>query len=415
MLSVEIIASGSELTSGDRLNTNAQWLSLQLADLGFHPRWHTTVGDLYQDNVDALKIAFGRADFVVMTGGLGPTQDDLTRDVFAAVGAAELEFRPELMDHIANLFAIRGVDMPARNRVQAFMPKGSVALTNPIGSAPGIWMLAGGKPITALPGVPREMVRMWADHVTGLMQTHFGAQGRVLKRKINLFGLGESAVEAKILDLTDRNHIPEVGITASEGMISLRIAARCPSEAASRTQIERVCKVIYERLGESIFSEGEVSLAEAVLERCRQLGQSMAVIEVDTGGLLSHKLLNQSATDSRVKTVTSTYGNLGDAGRALGLGPDTTLSAELVAGAAPTATGCDVALFLQLIPSLSIAPTPTAAKPTTESFETIFAFHSPGHSSSGAYRGVGSRKEILSRSVNYALALALKSLKTTPL
>ena len=416
MLSVEIIASGSELTSGDRLNTNAQWLSLHLADLGFQPRWHSTVGDLYHDNVHAVKIACERADFVVMTGGLGPTQDDLTREVFAEVGAAELEFRPELMEHISNVFSIRGVDMPERNRVQAFMPKGSVALTNPLGTAPGIWMLAGGKPIVALPGVPREMTRMWADSVTGLIQKHFGPQGRVIKRKINLFGFGESAVEAKILDLTARDKIPEVGITASEGMISLRITARSHNEEVSLAQIESVGKILYERLGEAIFSEGDVSLTEAVLNRCLLTEQSVAVIEIATGGLLSQRLFSKSATksatESEVKIVSSTFGSIEDAGKALGLDQSTEVSAEILVAAVPLATGCSVSLFLQLLTSPPEVLASAVSKPALESFEAIFAFHFEGRSESGTYRGVGSRKEIVGRAANFALALALKSLHT---
>ncbi len=133
----EIISIGDELTSGQRLDTNSQWLSIQLADLGVSTVFHTTVGDTLADNIDAFRTAARRADIVISTGGLGPTADDLTREALAEAFDCPLEFRQAAMDHIESLFAKRKRPMPERNRVQAMFPRSSLDVPNPHGTAPG--------------------------------------------------------------------------------------------------------------------------------------------------------------------------------------------------------------------------------------------------------------------------------------
>ena len=139
-MKAEIIAIGTELTSGQKLDTNSQWLSLELAELGIPVHWHTTVADDMDENVQALRIAADRADIVLITGGLGPTLDDLTRDALAQLAGVELVLHPPSLDFIEGFFQQRGRAMPERNRVQALFPSGSEPLVNPIGTAPGIWM-----------------------------------------------------------------------------------------------------------------------------------------------------------------------------------------------------------------------------------------------------------------------------------
>src|SRR5271168_940563 len=153
----EILSIGSELTSGQNLDTNSQWLSLRLAEIGIPVGWHTTIADDFQANLDAFRIASQRAVLVLATGGLGPTQDDLTREVLARLAGVELVFHPELFEQIEGMFRRRQRPMPERNRVQAFLPAGADALVNDWGTAPGVWMKLGGSHIAALPGVPSEM------------------------------------------------------------------------------------------------------------------------------------------------------------------------------------------------------------------------------------------------------------------
>src|SRR5947209_15591993 len=165
MRKCEIISIGSELTSGQNLDTNSQWLSRRLAEIGVAVGWHTTVADELDSNVEAFRIAAGRANPVLITGGLGPTQDDLTREALAKANGVALAFHPELYDQIAEMFRRRGRDMPERNRVQAYLPAMAWALPNECGTAPGVWMMLGEARVAAMPGVPSEMFVMYEKQV----------------------------------------------------------------------------------------------------------------------------------------------------------------------------------------------------------------------------------------------------------
>src|SRR5437763_728183 len=161
----EIIAIGSELVNGQSLDTNSPWLSQQLGTLGIPVAFHTTLGDDLEDHRTAFRAAIARADLVIMTGGLGPTQDDLTRDALAEVAGVPLVEDPASLAAIAAMFARRHRVMAERNRVQALFPRGAEPLENPIGTAPGIWMPLGRATIACLPGVPSEMKRMFREQV----------------------------------------------------------------------------------------------------------------------------------------------------------------------------------------------------------------------------------------------------------
>src|ERR1700679_3299264 len=161
----EIIAIGSELTSGQSLDTNSQWLSQQFSALGITVAFHTTLSDVMTDHLTGFKIASERADRVVMSGGLGPTQDDLTREALALVAGVPLVEDPDSLAAIAAMFARRNRVMSERNRVQALFPPGAEPLLNPVGTAPGIWMRIGRATVACLPGVPHEMKRMFQEQV----------------------------------------------------------------------------------------------------------------------------------------------------------------------------------------------------------------------------------------------------------
>ncbi len=292
-MKAEIIAIGSELTDGAKLDTNTQWLSQQLTDLGVTVHFHTTVADDLAENVDVLHIAVERADIILVTGGLGPTLDDLTRQAMAALMQVELTLHEPSLAVIREMFASRGREMPQRNEVQAMFPLGSEPLPNPVGTAPGIWCEVprkGDRPpacIAAMPGVPSEMHRMFEHEV----KSRLPVSAKVIRRaRLNCFGLGESHTEQILGDLTARGNDPEVGITASEATITLRITARGDTTEQCDHKIRTASEAAQQLLGHYIFGTEDDDLQHAVVRLLTNTRQTVASVESGTGGLLSHRL-----------------------------------------------------------------------------------------------------------------------------
>ena len=309
-MDAEIFANGDEITSGKILDTNTQWLSRELGDLGVTVRYHTAVEDELEMMVDVLRIAMNRVDLIVWTGGLGPTADDLTRQAFADAVGVPLVEDAESLQRIEALYRGRGGVAPANMRAQAFQPQGAIAIRNPNGTAPGIdltvkrTVLMPNEPIPkgrldtirllAYPGVPAEMKEMWND--TGrqtILAMHEQLEGKkhVIKaRSIHSFGLGESQVENMLPGLTARDHVPKIGITATQATITLRIVAEAETEAECNQLIEPTAKLIYDTLGNRIFGEGEDTLPAVVCRIVNSQGKKLAVVEAGTRGLLAESL-----------------------------------------------------------------------------------------------------------------------------
>jgi len=302
-LKVEIISIGDEMTTGQRLDTNSQWLSQRCCELGLHVAFHTTVGDDAADNVAVFSSALQRADLVIATGGLGPTADDLTRSCLAELAGVPLERDPNSVEHIQSLFARAKRPMPESNLVQADFPKGSRVIPNSEGTAPGIDLVverAGRRTrFFCLPGVPAEMFEMWNQWVAPEINLLIGDGRQLFMEVINCFGAGESQIESMLPDLINRQRTPRVGITASQATISLRIQARGRDLDDARQQMAPTVQVIEECLGDLIFSRGEQTLEQTLVAQLQVAGISLAICDFGLHGAVA-SLLAQAAAGSGV-------------------------------------------------------------------------------------------------------------------
>jgi nicotinamide-nucleotide amidase len=294
----EIIAIGDELVTGQRLDTNSRWLAAELGVLGVDVVCHTTVADALEAGLDAFHAAASRARIVVATGGLGPTADDLTRDVLAALAGAPLELSAPALSAVEARFASRNAPMPDSNRRQALFPRGSRIIANPDGTAPGIDLevQGGGGPcrIFALPGVPAEMRTMWQATVAPAVLAMQPEAATVVQRRIKCFGAGESAIEAMVPGLIARGRDPLVGITAHEATITLRIAARGRDTAHCQEKIAPTEAAIRAALGPLVYGVEDEELEDATLAAVSAAGESLAAVEVATEGRVA-ALLAQAA------------------------------------------------------------------------------------------------------------------------
>lgn len=282
-----ILSTGDELTTGRIADTNAQWIADKLFELGVDVVGVLTVGD-YPDRLEwAWRQALARADVVIATGGIGPTADDLTSETVAAVLGRRLVEDPPSADRIRKFFASRGVDMPQNNLKQAMVPEGAVIVPNPLGTAPGYRVEAGGKQVVVLPGVPREMKPMMEDTVLPWLRTEQGGD-TYLAHTFQTFGISESGLDELVAGAVDPSE-GRISFRASFPEVSVRVVVHGrPEEAAAR--LGAVAARLRERLGEYCFGEGAISMEEVVGRALGERGWTLALAESCTGGLVGHRV-----------------------------------------------------------------------------------------------------------------------------
>ena len=308
-MKAEILAIGSELVDGQKLDTNSRWISQRLGELGLSVRFHTTLGDDLGENVSALRIACGRVDLVVVTGGLGPTQDDLTREALAAVAGVALVEDARALADLEAFFARRNRVMADRNRVQASFPEGSDVLANPVGTAPGVWRKVDRAIVACLPGVPSEMRVMFAEQVAPRLRALGWGSRAIAHHTINLFGKGESDIEADALDLTARGRTPEVGITVHDATITFRVSAEGADEAEALRAMAPTLDLIRARFADLIVGEGTDDVAEGLARELSRTGRTIATAESCTGGLVARRITSVPGISASFPGGVVTYAN----------------------------------------------------------------------------------------------------------
>lgn len=339
-MKASILSIGDELLLGQTLDTNGQWLAQQLSAVGCDIVDHRTVGDDQAGIERALREMTPHCQTIVITGGLGPTDDDLTRQAIAAVAGVQLQLRQEWLDRITAYFARLNRPMADRNKVQAMLPVGSELIDNPVGTACGMKVVLSGKgqgareqghsatcplpldtcpSVFAMPGVPKEMKPMFTNHILPWIKQQSGG-AVILQRTLHTFGVGESNVAEKLGDLMRRDRNPSVGTTVSNQIVSLRINARFSSIDEAQKQVDQTIAACREKLGDAIYGQDGESIAEVVaklligspqstIDNPQSTIQTVTTAESCTGGLLAKYLTDIPGSSAYYKQGFIVYSN----------------------------------------------------------------------------------------------------------
>lgn len=295
-MKAEVIAIGSELLLGQIIDTNSSYIAKLLAENGIELVLTTTVGDDLQRMKEVIREAINRSQVVITTGGIGPTEDDLTREAIAEVLQRPLTFQAHLMEQIETLFKKRGFRMAESNRKQAYIPEGAISIENHKGTAPGFIAETLDGAIISIPGVPFEMEYLMENTVIPYLRKRFDIRHQVIQFKVlRACGLGESAIGLQIKDLMKGNRNPSVGTLASMGDIKIRITAKAENPEEASNLIQNMEKEIRNRLGILIYGVDNETLHGNVAKELERLNLTISVVETFTGGIISQKL---TSTDS---------------------------------------------------------------------------------------------------------------------
>lgn len=303
----EILAVGTEILLGDILNTNAQYLSRELAELGFDVYYHEVVGDNKERILKALETSFNRSDIIITTGGLGPTKDDMTKELVSEFLGMKMCLHEESLKSIKEYFNKMGREFVKSNEKQAYFPKEAIILKNSNGTAPGAVFEKNNKAIIVLPGPPKEMESMFKEEVKKYLKKY--SDDVIISEVLRIFGIGESKAEEKLQDIIDNGINPTVAPYAKEGEVIFRITAKAQNEEEVRKMIVPIKDEIYKRLGNSVYNTGETSLQDTVAKLLIDKNMTIGVSESCTGGLVSAKLIEYPGVSEVFLEGAVTYSN----------------------------------------------------------------------------------------------------------
>lgn len=284
-----VLSIGDELVLGQTVDSNSAYLSARLARMGISTLLHHTVADDFGAIVETICDAAKRAELVLITGGLGPTEDDLTREALAEAMGVGQSLHDDSLRMLEDFFQKRGKPMPERNRVQAMLPDTAEAVANHHGTAPGVKAKLHRAMVYAMPGVPREMTRMFEDRIEPEVRA-FAGRGVILTTKVNTFGSGESNVAEQLGELMRRDRNPRVGTTVSQGICSVRVRSEFDTEDEAQRRLDATVREVEAALGPIVFGRDDETLPEAVVHLLAERGRTVAAAESCTGGLLGGAL-----------------------------------------------------------------------------------------------------------------------------
>ena len=305
---VELISVGTEILLGNIVNTNAAYLSEKCAALGLSCYYQDVVGDNEERLCETIKTALSRADILLLSGGLGPTQDDLTKEAAARVMGKALYLHEESKAAIQAFFEQRGLEITDNNWKQAMMPEGCIVVDNPNGTAPGVIMAENGKHVILMPGPPNEMIPMFETSIIPYLSRL--QSGVIFSQTVKVCGIGESKVETLVKDLIEGQTNPTIATYAKTGEVHLRVTARAEDEKGARKLVKPVVKDLKARFGGHIYTtDDEVTLEKAIVDLLLANKLTISTVESCTGGLLAARLINVPGVSEVFKSGYITYSN----------------------------------------------------------------------------------------------------------
>ena len=304
----ELITVGTEILIGDILNSNAQYIAKQLSTIGFNVYFQTTVGDNPQRLRATLENSMKRSDVVILTGGLGPTQDDLTKEILAEILDVSLVFDQECYDALLERFQkIGAITITQNNYKQAYIPEGATFIPNPNGTAPGIIAEKNNKTVILLPGPPREMIPMFEETVIPYLMNK--TDTRFFSNYYKIASIGESAVEDLLLDIIDKQSNPTIATYAKPGEVLLRLTANAKNREEANKLLQEYDQIIKERLGDNIYAFENSSLQEAVGKMLLKNHLTISISESCTGGQIASRLSEVPGISASLHSGIVVYSN----------------------------------------------------------------------------------------------------------